>query len=47
MLNYDYKVCEYGMTERIVEIAINGSGARETTRVLKINNHRFDPLPIL
>ena len=39
MLDYDYKACEYGMTERIVEMAINGSGIRDTARVLKINKN--------
>jgi transposase-like protein len=39
MLNYSYKACVYGMTERIVEMAINGSGIRDTARVLKINKN--------
>jgi len=39
MLDYNYKACEYGMTERIVEMAINGSGIRDTARVLKINKN--------
>ena len=32
MLDYDYKACEYGMTERIVEMAIDGSGVSDTTK---------------
>lgn len=39
MLDYDYKACAYGMTEKIVEMAINGSGIRDTGRVLKINKN--------
>jgi len=36
MLDYSYKACAYGMAERIVEMAINGSGIRDIARVLKI-----------
>jgi len=39
MLDYNYKVCAYGMTEKTVEMAINGSGIRDTARVLKINKN--------
>ena len=39
MLDYQYKACEAGMTEKIVEMAINASGVRETARVLKINKN--------
>jgi len=39
MLDYNYKACAYGMTEKIVEMAINGSGIREAARVLKINKN--------
>ena len=39
MLAYRYKACEPGMTERIVEMAINSSGVRDTARVLKINKN--------
>ena len=39
MLAYRYKAFEPGITERIVEIAINSSGIRETARVLKINKN--------
>ena len=39
MLNYQYKACEPGMTEKIVEHAINSSGVRDTARVLKINKN--------
>ena len=34
-----YKACEPGMTEKIVEMAINSSGIRDTARVLKINKN--------
>ena len=39
MLDYNYKACEYGMTERIVEMTTNGGGIRDTARVLKINKN--------
>jgi len=39
MLDYNYKACAYGMTEKIVEMAINGSGIRDTARVLKSNKN--------
>ena len=39
MLDYNYKACAYRMTEKIVEMAINGSGIRDTARVLKINKN--------
>ena len=39
MLDYQYKACEAGMTEKIVEMAINSSGVRDTARVLKINKN--------
>jgi IS1 family transposase len=39
MLDYQYKACEAGMTEKIVEMAINSSGIRDTARVLKINKN--------
>ena len=39
MLDYNYKACAYGVTEKIVEMAINGSGIRDTARVLKINKN--------
>jgi len=39
MQNYRYKACEPGMTEKIVEMAINSSGIRDTARVLKINKN--------
>ena len=39
MLDYSYKACEPGMTEKIVEMAINASGIRDTARVLKINKN--------
>jgi len=39
MLDYSYKACESGMAEKIVEMAINGSGIRDTARVLNINKN--------
>ncbi len=39
MLDYKYKACEAGMTEKVVEMAINASGIRETARALKINKN--------
>ncbi len=39
MLDYYYKACESGITEKIVEMAINGSEIRDTARVLKINKN--------
>ena len=33
MLDYDYKACE---TEKIVKMAINGRGVRDTVRFLKL-----------
>ena len=39
MLDYHYKACEPGTTEKIVEMAINSSGIRDTARVLNINKN--------
>ena len=39
MLVYPYKACELGMTEKIVEMAINASGIQDIARVLKINKN--------
>ncbi len=39
MQSYRYKACELGMTEKIVEMAINSGGIRDTARVLKINKN--------
>jgi transposase-like protein len=33
------KACEPGVKEQIVEMSINGSGIRDTARVLKINKN--------
>ncbi len=38
-LDYQYKACEAGMTEKIVEMDINATGVRDTARVLKINQN--------
>ena len=37
MLNYRYKACQPGTQEQIIDMAINGSGIRDTARVLKIS----------
>jgi len=37
MLDYRYKAYEPGIKERVVEMAVNSSGVRDTARVLKIS----------
>lgn len=37
MLTYRYKAYQPGMKERVVEMAINSSGVRDTARVLGIS----------
>ena len=37
MLEYRYKAYEPGVKEKIVDMAINGGGIRDTSRVLGIN----------
>ena len=37
MRDYRYKAYEPGIKEQLVEMAINGSGIRDTARVLKIS----------
>ena len=39
MLKYRYGACVAGTKERIIDMAINGSGIRDTGRVLKINKN--------
>jgi len=39
MLAYRYKACSPGIKEQVVEMAINGSGIRDTARILKINKN--------
>ena len=39
MLEYRYIAYESGIEEKVVEMAINGSGIRDTARVLKINKN--------
>jgi transposase-like protein len=39
MLDYYYKAYEPGIKEKIVEMAINSSGIRDTARVLNINKN--------
>jgi transposase-like protein len=37
MLDYVYNACKLDVKEQIVDMSINGSGIRDTARVLKIN----------
>ena len=37
MLEYRYRAYQPGIKEQIVDMAINGSGIRDTARVLKID----------
>ena len=37
MLRYRYKAYEPGVKEQVVDMALNGSGVRDTVRVLKIS----------
>ena len=37
MLEYRYKAYKPGVKEQVVDMAINGSGIRDTSRVLGIN----------
>ncbi len=37
ILKYKYRAYEPGIKEQIIEMAINGSGTRDTARVLKID----------
>ena len=39
MQKYRYKAYEPGIKEQVVEMAINGSGIRDTARVLHINKN--------
>lgn len=39
MLNYRYTACQPQIEDPIVEMAINGSGIRDTARVLHINKN--------
>ncbi len=39
MQDYRYKAYEPGIKEKIVEMAINSSGIRETARVLNVNKN--------
>lgn len=37
ILNYSYQACCPGVKEKIADMALNGSGIRDTSRVLKIS----------
>ena len=39
MLKYRYRAYEQGIKEQVMEMAINGSGIRDTAQVLKINKN--------
>jgi len=39
MLEYSYKAYDAGVKEKIIDMAINGSGIRDTVRVLGINKN--------
>ncbi len=39
MLEYRYRAYQLGIKEQAVEMAINGSGIRDTARVLHINKN--------
>ena len=39
MLSYRYRAYEEGIKEQVVEMAINGSGVRDTARVLKMDKN--------
>ena len=39
MLEYCYKACEVGIKEKIIDMATNASGIRDTARVLGINKN--------
>jgi len=39
MLEYLYRAYEPGIKEKIIDMAINASGVRDTARVLKINKN--------
>ena len=39
MLNDRYRACQAGIKAQAVAMAINGSGIRDTARVLKINKN--------
>ena len=39
MQKYRYKAYEPGIKKQVVEMAINGSGIRDTARVLHINKN--------
>ena len=39
MLKYRYRACEPGIKKLVIDMAINGSGIRDTGRVLKIDKN--------
>jgi len=45
MLDYRYNGCVLGIKEKVVEMAINSSGIRDTARVLKINKNTVHQYP--
>ena len=39
MLNYCYKAYEKGINKKVIDMSINGSGIRDTARVLNISKN--------
>ena len=39
MLEYRYNACKVGVKEQAIDMAVNGSGIRDTARVLKISRN--------
>jgi len=39
MLKYRYKACQFGIKKQAIDMAINGSGIRDISRVLSINKN--------
>lgn len=40
LLNYTYNGCKPGIDEKIIEMAANASGIRDTSRVLKVSKQK-------
>ena len=39
LLKYSYSACSPGVKDKIIEMALNGSGIRDTSRVLEISTN--------
>jgi transposase-like protein len=44
-LNYRNKGCEPGVEQKIIKMAVNASGIRDTARVLDISTYKVTSLP--